>query len=56
MTVVSLYHVYLDIHVIVYFVYTGQAYNLEKQSEPGISIPGYNNLDILFTQAKSITW
>ena len=52
----NLVSLYLDIYNNSLFVYMGQAYNLEKQSEPGISIPGYNNLVILFTQAKSITW
>ena len=33
----SLYNVYLDICNWL-FIYTGQAYNLEKQSEPGISV------------------
>ena len=33
-----LYTMYIWIYVIAYFIYTGQAYNLEKQSEPGISV------------------
>ena len=37
----NLVSLYLDIYNNLLFVYMGQAYNLEKQSEPGISIPGY---------------